>query len=311
MAIAAGMDCAICDPCEKGLRNSIYSAHLVAGQDPDCLRYNNAFRNGLIGPAASSATNHAMVADAFWKLSTALIGAGIIDSGAIPEAMPSLPAPQEAPAGNQRAAVEELADALVQMQKVRVAELVRTLLETNADPLEIPEASKGAMSEVGRLFETQEYFIPELILAGAMLKDISEAVKPYLHGAGGGSKKKGRVIIGTVQGDIHDIGKDIVVTMLEVNGYEVMDLGVDVPPSRFIEAAREYKPQVIGLSGFLTLAYDPMKETIAALKAENMGAIKVMIGGGQIDDQVMSYTGADGWGLDAIAAINFCNQWIA
>lgn len=311
MAIAAGMDCAICDPSEKGLRNSIYSAQLVAGQDPDCLAYNTAFRKGLIGISASSTAGHAAVAEAFRKLSYALAEAGILESGEMPAA-PSMDTVAEgAPAEQQHAAVGELADALVQMQKVRVDELVRDLLEAGTDPMEILEASKGAMTEVGRLFETQEYFVPELILAGAMLKDISEAVKPYLQSAGDGSEKKGRVIIGTVQGDIHDIGKDIVVTMLEVNGYEVMDLGVDVPPSRFIEAAREFQPQVIGLSGFLTLAYDPMKETVEALKAEDMGHIKVMIGGGQIDDQVMVYTGADGWGLDAMAAVNFCNQWIA
>ena len=192
-----------------------------------------------------------------------------------------------------------------------MAELAQSLLDSGTDPMDILEASKGAMSEVGRLFETAEYFIPELILAGAMLKKISELVNPHLQGQRTDMQLRGRVIIGTVQGDIHDIGKDIVVTMLEANGYNVMDLGVDIPPSRFIEAAKEFKPQVIGLSGFLTLAYDPMKEIIAALRAENPGAVKFMIGGGQIDDQVMHYTDADGWGLDAIAAVNFCNQWIA
>lgn len=118
------------------------------------------------------------------------------------------------------------------------------------------------------------------------------------------------MIIGTVQGDIHDIGKDIVKTMLDVNGYDVMDLGVDVPPSRFVEAARAFKPRVVGLSGFLTLAYDPMKETIAALRAETLEGLKTIIGGGQIDEQVMAYTRADGWGSDAMAAVNFCKQWV-
>jgi 5-methyltetrahydrofolate--homocysteine methyltransferase len=313
LAIGAGMDSAILDPCEKGLRSSIYSAELVAGQDPDCLRYNRAYRSGLIGPTASSApANNAAVAATFWELSEALTQAGIIRPGLKPtEALPDHTVAAKAAVEKKSAALEELADALVGMQKARVTELAKVHLESGTDPMEILEVSKGAMSEVGRLFETQEYFIPELILAGAMLKNISELVQPYLQGKESETQKRGRVIIGTVQGDIHDIGKDIVVTMLEANGYDVMDLGVDVPPSRFVAAAKEFKPQVIGLSGFLTLVYDPMKKTIAALRAENVGEVKFMIGGGQIDDQVMHYTEADGWGTDAIAAVNFCNQWIA
>ena len=279
LAIGAGADSAILDPCKKGLRNMIYSAELVTGQDRNCLRYINAFRKGLIGPVSSSGS----------EIDT--------EEGALPK--------------KNVHAIDELVDALVGMQKANVSGMTKELLAGGADPMEIIHASKKAMSEVGRLFEAQEYFIPELILAGAMLKDISESVKPYLKGKESNTQKRGRVIIGTVEGDIHDIGKDIVVTMLEVNGYDVMDLGVDVPPSRFVDAAKAFKPQVIGLSGFLTLVYDPMKETIAALRAEKMDGMKFMIGGGQIDDQVMHYTGADGWGSDAIAAVNFCKAWIA
>jgi 5-methyltetrahydrofolate--homocysteine methyltransferase len=285
----------------------------VAGQDPDCLHYNKAYRSGLIGSTASSApANKAAVAAAFGELSQALTQAGIVPPGLKPtEALSYQTVAVKASTEDKSAAVQDLAEALVGMQKARVAELATSLLESGTDPMDILETSKGAMGEVGRLFETQEYFIPELILAGAMLKNISELVKPYLQDRGSDKQKRDRVIIGTVQGDIHDIGKDIVVTLLDANGYDVMDLGVDVPPSRFVEAAKEFKPRVIGLSGFLTLAYDPMKKTIAALRAENVGEIKFMIGGGQIDDQVMHYTEADGWGLDAIAAVKFCNQWIA
>ena len=313
LAIGAGMDSAIADPCDKGLRNSIYSAELVIGQDPDCLRYNSAFRDGRIGPMASSATtDEPMVADAFWELSEALTRAGIIDPGRKPakpqanEVDPTKDSP-----GTKTESLAALLDALVEMKKSRVGELTHELLEAGTDPMEILNVSKEAMSEVGRLFETREYFIPELILAGLMLKDISQATQPYLKKQESDTLTRGRVIIGTVEGDIHDIGKNIVVTLLEANGYEVMDLGVDVPRSRFVEAAKEFKPQVIGLSGFLTLAYDPMRDTIAAIKAENIGEIKFIIGGGQIDDQVMQYAGADGWGLEAMDAVNFCDQWIA
>ena len=118
------------------------------------------------------------------------------------------------------------------------------------------------------------------------------------------------MIIATVEGDIHDIGKDIVVTMLDINGYEVLDLGVDVPVAKVVEAAREFKPQVIGLSGFLTLAYDPMKFTIAAVKEAMGNGIHYMIGGGQMDDEVAKYVGADAFGKDAMEAVKLCDKWI-
>ena len=198
---------------------------------------------------------------------------------------------------------------LVEMKRDRVLELTESLIEDNTDPMEILDASKRAMGEVGRLFEEDTYFIPELILAGRMLKDIADRVKPLLT-TDVKSEKKGRVLIGTVAGDIHDIGKDIVTTMLDVNGYEVLDLGVDVPVERFVEAVRTFKPRVVGLSGFLTLVYDAMKETIQAIRDESPGDIQFMIGGGQIDEQVRAYTGADGYGRDAMEAVKFCGKWI-
>jgi 5-methyltetrahydrofolate--homocysteine methyltransferase len=119
------------------------------------------------------------------------------------------------------------------------------------------------------------------------------------------------VIIGTVEGDIHDIGKNIVTFMLDVNGFEVHDLGIDVPVQRFIDAIKEIQPEVVGLSGFLTLAFDSMKKTIEAI--QNVGLrnkVKIMIGGGQIDERVRDYTGADAYGLDAVAAVSLCKKWI-
>ncbi|MCD4721685.1 MAG: cobalamin-dependent protein [Desulfobacula sp.] len=199
---------------------------------------------------------------------------------------------------------------LVDMKKARVLEMTKTLLAKGTNPLSLLDASKKAMTEVGRLFETQEYFVPELILAGRMLKDISQLIKPYMKTKEEFKKNKGRVIIGTVEGDIHDIGKDIVVTMLEVNGYEVMDLGVDVPVLKFIEATQSFNPGIIGLSGFLTLAYDPMKETIAKIKQAGFKDIKFMLGGGQIDEQVRVYAGADAFGRDAMEAVKLCDQWM-
>jgi methanogenic corrinoid protein MtbC1 len=114
-----------------------------------------------------------------------------------------------------------------------------------------------------------------------------------------------------VEGDIHDIAKDIVVFMLDVNGFDVMDLGVDVPVAKFVEAVKSFKPQVVGLSGFLTLAYDPMKNTVQALVDAGLrDSVKVMIGGGQMDDQVAAYAKADAYGKDAMAAVTLSKGWV-
>ena len=119
------------------------------------------------------------------------------------------------------------------------------------------------------------------------------------------------MLIGTVAGDIHDIGKDIVTFMVDVSGYEVLDLGIDVPVEVFVEKVREFKPQVVGLSGFLTLAFDAMKKTVEALDAAGLRkGVKIMIGGGQMDDEVCKYVHADAYGKDAVAAVNLCRQWI-
>ena len=133
-----------------------------------------------------------------------------------------------------------------------------------------------------------------------------------LDEAGGGAvQTHGRVLIGTVHGDLHDIGKNIVSFMLDINGFEVKDIGIDVPVKTFIEEIRAYQPSVVGLSGFLTLAFDSMKETIAAFDAAGIrGDIKVMIGGGQIDETVRAYTGADAFGVNAVEAVGLCRKWM-
>ena len=117
--------------------------------------------------------------------------------------------------------------------------------------------------------------------------------------------------MGTVEGDIHDIGKNIVTFMLDVNGFDVLDLGVDVSSQKYVEAIRDFQPQVVGLSGFLTLAFDTMKETIEAIQAAGLrDQVKIMVGGGQMDDQVRAYTGADAYGRDAMAAVKLAKDWI-
>jgi len=162
---------------------------------------------------------------------------------------------------------------------------------------------------VGKRFEDEEYFIPELILAGETLRAISEIVKPRMAG-GGETARNGRIVLGTVQGDIHDIGKDIVSFMLDVNGFEVFDLGVDVAPETFVAKVREVHPEVVALSGFLTLSFDAMKETVEALeKADLRDGVKIMIGGGTVDNNVREYSRADAYGDTAADAVNLAKGW--
>jgi 5-methyltetrahydrofolate--homocysteine methyltransferase len=204
----------------------------------------------------------------------------------------------------------ELIEAITGMREADALRATEELLEKGTDPLAVLEACREAMEIIGRRFEAGEYFLPELTLAGAMVRQISEMVKPRLQPQAGTPHVLGKVLIGTVAGDIHDIGKDLVVFMLEVNGFEVMDLGVDVPATRFVEAAGEFQPDVVGLSGFLTLVYDAMKITIDALKQAGLrDDLKIMIGGGQIDDQVCRYAGADAYGRDAISAVSLAKRW--
>ncbi len=203
----------------------------------------------------------------------------------------------------------ELVHAIADMQEEEALALTRQLLDGGADPIAILEDCRAAMEIVGQRFEKNEYFIPELILAGEMLKAISAEVKPRLkHSVDG--KGGARVLLGTVKGDIHDIGKDIVHFMLDVNGFQVKDLGVDVPVEKFVEEIKAYKPDVVALSGFLTLAYTSMKETVEAITAAGLRPqVKIMIGGGTMDQQICAYAGADAFGKDAMAAVTLAKAW--
>jgi methanogenic corrinoid protein MtbC1 len=187
----------------------------------------------------------------------------------------------------------------------------KMLLEEGANPMRVLELCRNAMDIVGKRFEAGEYFLPELVLAGEMLENIGAIAKPLIKQAPGGEPKKlAKVLIGTVHGDLHDIGKNIVTFMLDINGFEVKDIGVDVPVATFIDEITDFKPQVVGLSGFLTLAFDSMKETIDAIAGAGLrDNMKIMIGGGQIDETVRSYTGADAFGTNAVDAVTLCKGW--
>jgi 5-methyltetrahydrofolate--homocysteine methyltransferase len=208
--------------------------------------------------------------------------------------------------------LQELIEAMVEMKEQEALETAKALNASDEDPLKILNACSEAMEIVGKRFETGEYFLPQLILAGEMLKQISEMLKPKLKDktASVSSEPLGKVLIGTVKGDIHDIGKDIVTFMLEVNGFHVLDLGIDVPPSKFVDAIKDFQPRVVGMSCLLTLAFESMKETVEAI--ENAGLrneLKIMVGGGQVSEMVRDYANADAYGEDAIAAVRLAKNW--
>ena len=203
---------------------------------------------------------------------------------------------------------------LAEMEEDEGVELAKKmLLEEGADPLRVLELCRAAMDIVGKKFEDGEYFLPELVLAGEMLDTIGAIAKPLIKNAPGEEPRKlGKVLIGTVHGDLHDIGKNIVSFMLDINGFEVKDIGIDVPAAKFIAAIKEFDPQVVALSGFLTLAFDSMKETIEAIdNASLREGRKIMIGGGQIDEAVRAYTKADAFGVNAVAAVALSRNWLA
>ena len=203
---------------------------------------------------------------------------------------------------------QELIEAITDMREEDALKITNQMLDAGTGPIAILDDCRDAMGIIGQRFESGECFIPELILAGEMLSQISTLIKPRMQ-QNGAAKKIGKVVLGTVEGDIHDIAKDIVGFMLDVNGFEVTDLGVDVSPAKFVEAVKQTGANIVGLSGFLTLAFDPMKFTVQALKDAGLSDVKVMIGGGQIDDQIRQYTGADAYGKDAMAAVALAKQW--
>ena len=199
---------------------------------------------------------------------------------------------------------------LADLNENEVLKLTRERLDAGEDAMKILDDSRQAMAIVGKRFADGEYFLPELVFSGELLRQVSEMVKPHLSQTAE-TKRIGKVVIGTVAGDIHDIGLNIVDFMLDVNGFEVFNLGVDVPVDTFVAKMKETSAPVLGLSGFLTPAFDAMKETVEAM--ENAGLrdkMKIMIGGGQMDDEVRKYAKADAYGKDAMAAVTLAKGWI-
>jgi trimethylamine corrinoid protein len=204
----------------------------------------------------------------------------------------------------------DLANLLADLKEEEALKLTKDRLARGEGPLGILEDSRKGMEIVGKRFASGEYFIPDLIYSGEILRQISEIIKPKMTG-GVQSQKLGKFLLATVAGDIHDIGKDIVGFMMDISGFEVIDMGIDVPREKIVAKIKETQPQIVGLSGFLTLAFDSMKETIEGIKAAGLrDSVKIMLGGGQIDEDVRRYTGADSYRPDAVAAVALAKEWV-
>lgn len=203
-----------------------------------------------------------------------------------------------------------LGGAPADLKEEEVLRICKERLDTGEDPLKILDESRKGLEIVGKRFADGEYFIPELVYSGEILQQINDIIKPKLQKEAK-IERLAKVVLGTVAGDIHDIGLNIVDFMLDVNGFEVYNIGVDAPAQNFVDKIKETGAPIVGLSGFLTLAFDSMKETVEAIKAAGLrDNVKIMIGGGQIDEEVKEYTGADAYGRDAMVAVSLAKGWI-
>ncbi len=204
--------------------------------------------------------------------------------------------------------VAELYDAIVTGNAKKAEEVTKAALEAKAEPTELVKKYMiPAMDEVGRRFECNEYFVPELLIAARAMKASLELIAPHLSAAG--SEPIGRVVIGSVQGDLHDIGKNLVASMLEGGGFQVIDLGVDVSPEQFVKAASENEGAIIALSSLLTTTMSMMKTVIDGLEAAGIrGKTKVMIGGAPVSQQFADEIGADGYSDNASSAVTLARK---
>lgn len=197
---------------------------------------------------------------------------------------------------------EEFVKALADLDEAKVLELTRKRVNAKEDPFAILDDVRKATDIIGKRFEEGRYFVSDLIMAGEILRQVMDLLRPVM-----GKKKgvsKGKVVVGTVEGDVHDIGLSIVTALLEAEGFEVVNLGVDQPPKAFVEAIKNHKPKVVGLSGLLTEAIESMKKTIEEIKAAGLrDKVKVIIGGGRTSEEVKEYTGADDWADDAAVGV--------
>jgi len=196
--------------------------------------------------------------------------------------------------------------AVANLQEDVALALVRHRLDAGDDPLLIIEDCQEGMRQVGVRYERREYYLAGLIMGGEIFRQVMELLQPVVERqiSGHGS---GRILLGTVQGDIHDLGKNIVNMLLRCHSFVVCDLGVDVSPTVFAEQAAQVQPHLVGLSGLLTSSYDAMRETVALLRTQEYRG-PIIIGGGQLSEEVCQYVSADHWTTDAVTGVDLCRR---
>lgn len=203
--------------------------------------------------------------------------------------------------------------AVADLKEAEVLALVEERLQDGSDPLTIVEDCQEGLRQVGIRYEEREYFLAGLIMAGEIFREVMEQVQPVIEQQLSGSET-GTILLGTVQGDIHDIGKNNLSLLLSVHGFTVHDLGVDVSPAEFLLQAVQVNPDIIGLSGLLTSSYDAMRETIKLFRDSgdsHLSSVPIIIGGNQLTEAVCQYVKADYWMTDAMAGVRLCQQLIA
>jgi methanogenic corrinoid protein MtbC1 len=202
-----------------------------------------------------------------------------------------------------------LISAIGDLQEDMALALVRQQLAGGDDPLLIIEACQEGMRQVGLRYEQREYYLAGLIMAGEIFSQVMELLRPVVERRIS-DRASGCILLGTVKGDIHDLGKNIVNMLLSCHHFAVYDLGVDVAPATFVQQAAQLQPHIVGLSGLLTSAYDAMRETVTLLRAHGYQG-SIIIGGGQISEEVCQYVGADYWTTDGVAGIELCKRLVA
>lgn len=204
---------------------------------------------------------------------------------------------------------DKLIDNIVNMKEKEALQEVQDMISNNVSVMEILKKCRTAMESVGERYEKGEYFLPELMMAAEIMNQVTEITKPLIQNEKKEEDNLGVILMGTVEGDVHNIGKRIVNFNLEANGFKVIDIGEDISPKEYIEGIKKYNPGLVGLSCLLTVAFDSMQNTISQIEEAGLrDRVKIMIGGAPIDDKVCEYTKADGWGEDAVKAVKVAKQ---
>ncbi|MEW5934141.1 MAG: cobalamin-dependent protein [Bacillota bacterium] len=201
-----------------------------------------------------------------------------------------------------------LARAIADLDEERTLHAVRRLLGRGRSPLYIVEECRKGLAEVGEKYARGEYFLSDLVMSAELFREVMAVIWPAWAGEQPGDAPDASIVVGTVHGDIHDIGKNIVVSLLRSHGFRVRDLGIDVPPNEFVRQVRTGQARIVGMSGLVTAAFDSMKATVELLQQEGMRDRLFVLIGGLVDDRVARYVGADAWVRDAAQAIPICSR---